>query len=36
MALRAQLPQLFVLGGCCGTDSRHIGAMSRAWLGTHS
>jgi S-methylmethionine-dependent homocysteine/selenocysteine methylase len=36
VALRAQLPQLCVLGGCCGTDSRHIGAMSRAWLGTRS
>jgi methionine synthase I (cobalamin-dependent) len=25
-----------VLGGCCGTDSRHIGAMSRAWLASGS
>ena len=24
-ALREQLPHLNVLGGCCGTDARHIG-----------
>ena len=29
-ALRAQLPQLSVLGGCCGTDARHIDAVRRA------
>ena len=28
-ALRAQLPQLSVLGGCCGTDARHIDAIRR-------
>jgi len=28
-ALRAQLPQLTVLGGCCGTDARHIDAIRR-------
>jgi homocysteine S-methyltransferase len=32
VALRAGLPELRVLGGCCGTDHRHIDAMSRAWL----
>jgi S-methylmethionine-dependent homocysteine/selenocysteine methylase len=32
--LRSRLPQLRVLGGCCGTDHRHIDAMSRAWLAT--
>ena len=32
VALRAKLPELHVLGGCCGTDHRHIGAMSKAWL----
>ena len=32
VALRAKLPQLRILGGCCGTDHRHIDAMSRAWL----
>jgi homocysteine S-methyltransferase len=26
--LRALVPQLRVLGGCCGTDHRHVGAMS--------
>jgi len=31
VALRAALPQLNVLGGCCGTDHRHVEAMSRAW-----
>ena len=24
--------ELRVLGGCCGTDHRHVGAMCRAWL----
>jgi S-methylmethionine-dependent homocysteine/selenocysteine methylase len=32
VALRERLPELRVLGGCCGTDHRHIGAMSKAWL----
>ena len=32
VSLRSRLPQLRVLGGCCGTDHRHIEAMSRAWL----
>ncbi|HWM18980.1 MAG TPA: homocysteine S-methyltransferase family protein [Ilumatobacteraceae bacterium] len=27
-ALRAQLPHLTVLGGCCGTNHRHIAAIS--------
>jgi S-methylmethionine-dependent homocysteine/selenocysteine methylase len=31
-ALRAKLPELNVLGGCCGTDHRHVGAISEAWL----
>ena len=30
-ALRSQLPGLAVLGGCCGTDHRHVGAIARAW-----
>jgi hypothetical protein len=30
VALREQLPSLTVLGGCCGTDHRHVDAMSRA------
>lgn len=29
-ALQQQLPALRVLGGCCGTDHRHIDAISRA------
>ena len=33
VALRERLPWLTVLGGCCGTDHRHVDAMSRAWIG---
>ena len=29
--LRAPLSKLCVLGGCCGTDARHIGEIARAW-----
>ena len=29
-ALRSALPQLTVLGGCCGTDATHIRAISQA------
>lgn len=29
-ALRERLPWITVLGGCCGTDERHIAAISRA------
>jgi homocysteine S-methyltransferase len=29
-ALRRLLPQLSVLGGCCGTDDRHVAAICRA------
>ncbi len=32
VALRARLPELHVLGGCCGTDHRHVAAMCSAWL----
>ncbi len=31
-ALRDDLPQLNVLGGCCGTDHRHVAAIRDAWL----
>ena len=31
-ALKAQLPAVNVLGGCCGTDHRHVGAICTAWL----
>lgn len=30
-ALRAVLPNLSVLGGCCGTDDRHVRAAAEAW-----
>jgi S-methylmethionine-dependent homocysteine/selenocysteine methylase len=33
VALRERLPRLTVLGGCCGTDHRHIEAMCGAWHG---
>jgi len=29
-AFTARLPQLNVLGGCCGTGSRHIATIARA------
>jgi len=32
VALRRDLPQLEVLGGCCGTDIRHVTAICDAWL----
>ena len=32
VALRPLLPALHVLGGCCGTDHRHVAAIARAWL----
>jgi len=31
-ALRSLLPRVNVLGGCCGTDHRHVGAICGAWL----
>ena len=32
VALREHLPRLNVLGGCCGTDARHVGEIAKAWL----
>lgn len=32
--LRELLPHLTVLGGCCGTDHRHVGEICTAWLAT--
>jgi S-methylmethionine-dependent homocysteine/selenocysteine methylase len=32
-ALHAMLPWVTVLGGCCGTDARHVAAICAAWLG---
>jgi S-methylmethionine-dependent homocysteine/selenocysteine methylase len=31
-ALRVRLPRLNVLGGCCGTDHRHVAAIRDSWL----
>ena len=31
LALRDQLPNLQVIGGCCGTDHRHVAAIATAW-----
>ncbi|SES19724.1 homocysteine S-methyltransferase family protein [Lentzea albida] len=31
--LRERFPRLTVLGGCCGTDHRHVDAISRAFSG---
>jgi S-methylmethionine-dependent homocysteine/selenocysteine methylase len=31
--LRKELPNLNVLGGCCGTDDRHVAHVCSAWLG---
>ena len=31
VALRSVLPALRVLGGCCGTDHRHVAAIAQAW-----
>jgi homocysteine S-methyltransferase len=31
-ALATKLPRLTVLGGCCGSDIRHVTAIRDAWL----
>jgi methionine synthase I (cobalamin-dependent) len=31
--LRQRLPNLNVVGGCCGTDHRHIRENCRVWTG---
>ncbi len=31
VALRSKLPSLKVIGGCCGTDERHVAAIAAAW-----
>jgi S-methylmethionine-dependent homocysteine/selenocysteine methylase len=33
VALRESLPSLSILGGCCGTDHRHVEAIASAWRG---
>ena len=30
-ALRSALPNIQMLGGCCGTDARHVGEIIEAW-----
>jgi S-methylmethionine-dependent homocysteine/selenocysteine methylase len=32
LALRGALPNLSILGGCCGTDIRHVTCIADAWL----
>jgi homocysteine S-methyltransferase len=32
VALRGSLPNLTILGGCCGTDIRHVTRICDAWL----
>jgi homocysteine S-methyltransferase len=32
--LRGRLGHLAVLGGCCGTDVRHLEEIAGAWLGS--
>ena len=34
--LKAQLPNLTVFGGCCGTDHRHVGCIADAVAGAHA
>jgi homocysteine S-methyltransferase len=36
VALRSELPQLEILGGCCGTDIRHVTAICDAWLAANA
>jgi S-methylmethionine-dependent homocysteine/selenocysteine methylase len=31
LTLRNELPTMSVLGGCCGTDHRHVAAIAEAW-----
>lgn len=35
-ALRDRLPAVSVLGGCCGTDVRHVAAICAAWQGAEA
>ena len=34
LAIGERLPHLTVLGGCCGTDHRHVACVAEAWLAT--
>jgi S-methylmethionine-dependent homocysteine/selenocysteine methylase len=31
VGLRSMLPAMRVIGGCCGTDDRHVAAIATAW-----
>jgi S-methylmethionine-dependent homocysteine/selenocysteine methylase len=31
VGLGGHLPRLTILGGCCGTDRRHVAAIASAW-----
>jgi S-methylmethionine-dependent homocysteine/selenocysteine methylase len=31
-ALRSRLPAASVVGGCCGTDHRHVAEICAAWI----
>ena len=33
LAIGERLPYLVVLGGCCGTDHRHVASIADAWFG---
>ena len=33
LAIGERLPHLAVLGGCCGTDHRHVASIADAWFG---
>jgi homocysteine S-methyltransferase len=32
LAIGERLPHLTVLGGCCGTDHRHVRSIAEAWF----
>ena len=32
LAIGERVPHLTVLGGCCGTDHRHVGSVAAAWF----
>jgi len=36
LGLRAQHPQITIVGGCCGTDARHIRAIAGSVLATRA
>ncbi len=31
LVLRSKLPNLNIVGGCCGTDHRHVESICQAW-----